>query len=201
MKIDFETIIYLLITLVFVIVGALGKKKRPVVHVANEGQADPFISDMEQESELVKDEFNDLFAMIKDKGQELKADAETRYEGSMLEDYMRPMKDRDNREFHRELYSEEGIKEREMMKEEVLDSPSSSLDVPFGYLDSVDAVDVVEGISMIDSSEEIEDMIKLTELGSANEQASTKSPVDDLLRNFTFRAAIVYSEILNPRYF
>ena len=190
MKIDFETVIYLLITLVFVIVGVFGKKKRPPLPAPVGGQEDPSIGEVEQRSELNRDDLNELFGIMKNKGSKAMVDTETLYK-SRLEEYARITKDENAREYQKEALSEEVM----------LDSPVSSLDTAYGYLDSVDYVESIEGISMIDSSEEIEDIIKLTEMGSANEQASSKSPVDDLLRSFSAKAAIVYSEILNPKYF
>ena len=190
MKIDFETVIYLLITLVFVIVGVFGKKKRPPLPAPVGDQEDPIIGEVEQRSELNRDDLNELFGIMKNKGQKTMADTETLYK-SRLEEYALMTSDEDDRKYQKEALSEEAI----------LDSSIASQGNMYDYLDSVESVEYIEGVSMIDSSDEIEDIIKLTEMGSANEQASSKSPVDDLLRRFSAKAAIVYSEILNPKYF
>ncbi len=187
MKIDFQTIIYLIITLVFVIVGSLGKKKKPVNQQMDENADPDAIAEMEQESQLFSENLGNILRDTGEKFEGIKEEGERIYQDSPFADYSEEPKS----EFYEDNMGEKP-------QEATFDSPVSTLDTIYG---SIDRVDEIEGVSMIDSSEGIHDVIKLTEMGSENEQASTSSPVEGLLRSFSGRAAIIYSEILNHKYF
>jgi len=161
MKDGFGDIIYIILTLLFVIIGLFGKKK----------PKKPLIA----ESEDVQDE-NDSF--------ELPNEVESFFES-----------------LNNEIPEEEvqPIKTAQPLEEPVPDSPVSSIE---NLKNKRNVIAREKNITQqVEHVESIPDYIKLTEMGSAHENNLDYESRSRIASEFDIQKAILYSAILERKYF
>ncbi len=184
MKINFDTLIYLVVTIIFLAIGALGKKKKVQRPLVNNEPEDDDTMQPTRKADPFTENFNRMMGFYDkpDDSSNLVTDQDFQVEMTNSQD------DR-----------------MQMTKEEILDSVESKLDVPYSKLDSVDnSLDTIE--DAIDSIgdlkfDSIQDSIKMSELGAEGYGKRSSIGIMKLLDDFDIRKAIIYTEIINPKYF
>lgn len=169
MEIDFDTLIYLIFTIIFIAVGALGKKKRPP-----QTQAMPSSEEeMQSEGRTFSDNFNSLFDEVDRNLSDIESSVE---------------------------FLDESEHSVESMSGSTLDTPFSTLDKPESRLDAAPEP-FMEG----SYPERMEDQyLKIMRSVKTPMNVNYKKPkafVDDFIKDFDPRKAVIYSELLNPKYF
>jgi hypothetical protein len=168
MKIDIDTIIYLIITLIFVALGAAGKRKKTGVKTGKQvPEPKPDVMDEEAPADIFTQNFRRFMGEF---------DSEDTHEDIQ-----------DGQEADAEV-----VEADFNAKEEKLDSHTSLLDTVS------DAIERLEKQSGYDNNE---DSIKMSELTSEHMQRAHRDEIQRMLDNFNIQKAIIYSEILEPKYF
>ncbi|HYW96879.1 MAG TPA: hypothetical protein VE870_14890 [Bacteroidales bacterium] len=173
MKLDFDTLIYLIVTLVFVALGLLGKKK-PRTNIPNAAQGNDEES-VETETSTA-DVFSENFRRIMGE-----YDAEYNTEQSIIPD----------QEVKMEMAAQD-IEERA----ERLDTVADALNRIEGTFDKDEDA---ESDELMDS--DFDDEIKMSEREAMGMRTGHRHDINWMLDNFDIRKAIIYSEIINPKYF
>ena len=168
MKIDIDTLIYLIVMLIFVALGAVGKKKRPAANAGSkvpEGPPDA----MDENSPM--DAFSKNFSRF-------------------MGDYGM-------------IETEEAIQNDIPLDEEIAESAiekrTDTLDTVEDSLDSMD--DALDQVEEIDYYAHIEDSIKLSELTMKDSGEEKIDEIKQIIDDFDIRSAIIYAEIIEPKYF
>ncbi len=169
MEIDFDTLIYLIFTIIFIAVGALGKKKRPA-------QTQPVPSseeEMQAKGRTFSDNFNSLFEDVDRNLDDIESSVD------ILDE------------------SEHSV---ESMSGSTLDTPYSTLDKPVSRLDEVPGSPRAESYP-----ERIEDQYQRIMHSIKTPKAvgykKSNAFVDEFRKDFDARKAVIYSELINPKYF
>lgn len=161
-------IVYILLTLLFVIIGLIGNKKNKKDPVLLEESNDPDVP-AEDEEAPVFTSFNELLGDL------------TKLNEPSPEPVLSSQYDEMN------------------VTEYPLDSPPGFFDSKEDSLDTVILDEMVE--RQVEHVETIPDFIKLTEVGGINENKDLSSIKNTFIEELDIEKAIVYSEIINPKYF
>jgi hypothetical protein len=180
MDIDFDTLIYLIVTIILIAVGAIGKKKKPGIPVSDVETTD----ETDMGTKLFGEQFKSVF--------ENYAEEKRQYQEDRFYD-----PEKTESRVSAELGDLLESQREDQLIEVAAESYDNRIDSMKGMLDTYEG----EGASAIPGTEDIHDIIKFTELGSANEQPLDDSDIVAILEEFNGRKAVVYSEIINPKYF
>ncbi len=169
MKFDPGNLIYIILMLIFVIVGAAGKKKKPRGGMinTNTGPGNMAQPDEQEPGDILAENLRRLMG---------------RYDQYDTPESIIPDEDTEIE------MAEKNVEER-----------AESLYASKGRLDSVQ--DTLDRINASQEESEIYDSIKADELGSEKKEQRTLHGIDRMVENFDAQKAVIYSEILNPKYF
>jgi hypothetical protein len=161
-------IVYIVLTILFIVIGLAGKKKPKQVPVSTNLTDDEDPSSEDIEAPAFKS-FNDLFGDLIQGNEPLPEPLEM------------------------DQYKE--VSEVEY----AMDSPLEKIDSLEDSLDSIVSEDLLD--NQVEHIETIPDFIKLTEVGGVNENKDLSVKDNKFIEELDIEKAVVYSEILNPKYF
>ncbi len=176
MKLNIDTLIYLLVVVIFGILGAIGNRKKPSSAAAKQDAPD--------ENDYGQEDTGDVFS----------------------QNLRKLMGDYEQYDTENSIVTDEELE---------LEMAEKSVDDRAGMIDTIDskATQIEEAAeedtyrseefeaSLRSMEENISDTIKMGELGSEQEAAEYYPATGRFLQHFDMRKAIIYSEILNPKYF
>lgn len=180
MDLDFDTLIYIVVTIVFLALGAMGKKKKPVA--ANPENTGNQVANEDIFEEIISDPLKNL---MKTYGIEELQTSTTRQEP--VEEIL----DKYEPDTH--------IIDTYTPDNQIIDTYENRYDSVQSYLDSLSPE---EGVSILDEfiHDEFEDVIRQSEIGDAEEIAKSNPLTQEILEGFNVRKAVIYSEVLKPKY-
>ncbi len=167
MKIDPGTLVYIFIALIFAVLGAAGKKKKPVVTNPKLDQEDSGTVEQEEQSDVLAENLRRFMGNFGNYGMN-----EVIAEEEEVEPEISVMKSTESKK--------------------AADTAFDRHDTVEGAIDSANAESAYAFVS---------DTIKRGEFAAYQMDADLDHDMDGFLLNFDIRKAIIYSEIINPKYF
>jgi hypothetical protein len=160
-------IVYIVLTILFIVIGLIGKKKPKQIPVSpNSEDEEDFTKDNSERTAFSS--FNDLFGDLIQGNEPVSEIALDQYDESSERDY------------------------------EVDPSPEK-FDISKDPIDSIVNEELLD--NQVEHIETIPDFIKLTEVGGVNENMDLSVKDNKFIEELDIEKAVVYSEILNPKYF
>lgn len=168
---DFDTIITIILTLVFIFAGIFGGKKKP-------RQTVPLQSSDDEES-----------------GTEEKSGDPLGGIDSLLDKYLSSSDDEGSQD--RIVYETAEEQEKEQDKDQILDSTVSEIDNTKDLLNKVEYSEIGKDTKYSDERH----MQSIYGLKKKHRRSKKRQDVRKILNDFDGRKAVIYSEILNRKYF
>jgi hypothetical protein len=189
MDLDFDSLIYIIITIVFLALGALGKKKKPV-------QSNPVFEEMDVpdaydvKDDPIPDPLKEFFGAYMNQPVPEPEVRNVEPASEILDTYTPVESKLDT------YIPSESVLDTYTPAESTLDIPVSGIDSIQSYLDKQVHQ---EGVPVFEHYV-YEDVIKQSEIGDVHEKTLRNPVISEIIKDFEVRKAVIYAEILKPKY-